>query len=154
MEVWPNGRPANGAHYRFEWFLAPGVVGLPEHFHPHQEERLHVVSGQLVVRIDGQTLLLGPGERLVIPPGSAHVCGNQERVETHVRGEFVPGLDMHRFFRSVFAIERSFGGLRRLGALALLCSDEPEHIGFRPALRLRLRLTAALAKRLGCQPPR
>jgi hypothetical protein len=153
IEVWPNGRPGNGAHYRFEWFLAPGAAGLPEHFHPHQEERLHVVSGQLVARIDGQTILLGPGERLVIPPGTLHVCGNQLGLETHVRGEFVPGLDIHRFFRSLFGIERSQSGLRRLGALALLCLEEPEHIGFRRTLGLSLRLAAVVARRLGCRPP-
>ena len=152
IEVWPSGRPANGAHYRFEWFLAPAAAGLPPHFHPHQEERLQVVSGRLAVRMQGRTHLLGPGEHLVIPAGVSHLCGNNVRTETHVRGEFVPGLQIHGFFRAFFAIERSRRGLRRLGAWAVLCSQEPEHIGFRPSLGLPIRLGAAVARRLGCRP--
>ena len=76
IEVWPHGRPANGAHYRFEWFLAPRTAGLPEHFHPHQEEKLQVISGRLLVRLEGQEVALGPGDRLVIAAGTRHSCGN------------------------------------------------------------------------------
>jgi quercetin dioxygenase-like cupin family protein len=152
IEVWPHGRPANGAHYRFEWYLAPGTAGLPQHFHPHQEERLQVISGLLVVRIEGQSLPLGPGERLVIPAGVSHACGNPLRSETHVRAEFVPGLQIDRFFRTLFAVERSRRGLDRLAAWAMLCSEEPEHVGFPSRLGVPIRLGAALARRLGRGP--
>jgi mannose-6-phosphate isomerase-like protein (cupin superfamily) len=153
IEVWPNGNPANGAHYRFEWFLAPGAAGLPEHFHPHQEERLQVVSGRLLVRLDGQAIPLGPGDRLVIPAGTRHTCGNDVSAETHVREEFVPGLAMHRFYEALYAIDRSAHGLGRLAGWAVLWSREPEHIGFRRPARLLIRLTAGLASRLGYRAP-
>jgi mannose-6-phosphate isomerase-like protein (cupin superfamily) len=153
IEVWPNGRPANGAHYWFDWFLAPGGGGLPEHFHPHQEERLAVVSGQLSVRMGRQTMVLGPGQRVAIPAGVRHLCGNNGTAQAHVRGEFVPGLDMHRFLSAFFAIERSRSGLRRWAAWALLCADEPEHVGFPSGLGVALRLVAPLARPLGCRPP-
>jgi quercetin dioxygenase-like cupin family protein len=152
MEVWPHGRPANGAHYRFEWFLAPHTTGPPEHFHPHQEEKLQVISGRLRVRLDGQEVALGPGDRLVIAPGTRHTCGNSGPAETRVRGEFIPGLDIHRFFQTYFAIERSHRGFRRLLAWALLCAQEPEHIGFGPRIHLPLRLTAGLARGVGYRP--
>jgi quercetin dioxygenase-like cupin family protein len=152
IEVWPSGRPANRAHYRFEWFLAPHSARLPEHFHPHQEERLHVISGRLLVKLDGQEVSLGPGDRLVIAAGTMHWCGNGAPTETHVRGEFTPGLNIHRFFQAFFAIQRSSRGLRRLAAWALLCAQEPEHIGFAWARRLPLRLTAALARSMGYRP--
>ena len=148
IEVCPSGCPANGAHYRFEWFLAPGAAGLPEHFHPHQQERLQVVSGHLLVQLQGRALVLGPGDRIIIPPGTLHRCGSDAASQAHVRCEFVPGLGMHRFFRAYFAIDRSRRGLRRAAAWARLCLEEPEHIGFRVRLRVTFRLLAALGRRL------
>jgi hypothetical protein len=148
MEVCPSGCPGNGAHYRFEWFLAPGASGLPEHFHPHQQERLQVVSGRLVVQLEGRTVVLVPGDRIVIPPGVFHRCGGEVGSQTHVRCEFVPGLDIHRFFRRYFAVERSRRGLGRAVAWARLCLEEPEHIGLRTRLRIAFRLLSALGTRL------
>lgn len=153
IEVWPHGRPANRAHFRFEWFLAPHSTGLPEHFHPHQEERLHVISGRLHVRIEGHPVSLHAGERLSISPGTRHTCENNGETEARVRVEFVPGLEIHRFLRALFAIESSSRGLRRLAAWSLLCTQEPEHIGFRTRLRLPLRVAAGLARRAGSRLP-
>src|SRR5688500_16545496 len=50
----------------------PTLAETPLHEHPHQVERLQVVSGTLFVRTVGKQQLVGPGETLVIPPGEAH----------------------------------------------------------------------------------
>ena len=148
IEVWPCGRPANGAHYRMELFLPIGARVSPEHFHPHQEERLEVVSGRLAVRLEGRLVRLGAGESLVIPPGVRHRLANDLDRETHIREEFVPGLEIHRFFAALFDIERSDRGLRRVARRAQLWSDEPEHIDFRLPSRLLVRLAGATVRPL------
>lgn len=148
IEVWPCGRPANGAHYRIELFLPVGARDSPDHFHPHQEERLEVVSGRLAVRLEGQLVRLSAGERLVIPAGVRHRLANDAGHETHIREEFVPGLEIHRFFAALFDIERSDRGLRRFARRVQLWSDEPEHIDFRLCFRLLVRLAGAAGRPL------
>lgn len=56
--------------------LRPGEwVGL--HTHPHSEEFLFVVTGRLVVRIDGEEVTAGLGEAVFIPRGAEHRIENR-----------------------------------------------------------------------------
>jgi putative monooxygenase len=51
--------------------LAPGEF-VAEHFHPYSEEFLHVVEGQLELRLDGTPVTLGPGDSVLVPIGVRH----------------------------------------------------------------------------------
>ena len=51
---------------------APG----PYHLHTRAENAYLVVSGEVVVRIDGEDHRLGPGDAAFIPPGVAHSATN------------------------------------------------------------------------------
>lgn len=51
--------------------LAPGEF-VTEHFHPYSEEFLHVVEGQLELRLDGTPVALGPGDSVLVPIGVRH----------------------------------------------------------------------------------
>jgi putative monooxygenase len=52
-------------------WLAPGEF-VTEHYHPYSEEFLHVVAGELEIRLDGQPTALGPGDSLMVPIGMRH----------------------------------------------------------------------------------
>jgi len=45
---------------------------VPNHLHVLQEEYFEVLSGQLTVRLNGETRVLGPGDSLALPPNEAH----------------------------------------------------------------------------------
>jgi quercetin dioxygenase-like cupin family protein len=78
------------------WSEIPGTR-VPQHEHPFPEARW-VLSGFLRVTVGDQTVELGPGDRLDLPPGTAHgieVVGLSPAIyvtgsTTRARGE-VPG---------------------------------------------------------------
>ncbi|MFD9004815.1 cupin domain-containing protein [Streptomyces sp. NPDC059582] len=51
--------------------LAPGEF-VTEHYHPHSEEFLHIVQGELEMSLDGVATKLGPGHSLLVPIGVRH----------------------------------------------------------------------------------
>ena len=55
--------------------LQPGEF-VAEHYHPHSEEFLYVVSGDLVLRLDGQPLPLSAGEGTMVAIGVRHRLEN------------------------------------------------------------------------------
>ena len=68
-------RQTNGELLRFEYVLPPGFT-IPEHVHPHQEERHEVLSGTLRGRVGGQERDYGEGERVIGPAGVPHAWQN------------------------------------------------------------------------------
>ena len=56
--------------------LQPGEC-VTEHYHPYSEEFIYLVSGRLLVRLDGEPVPLGAGEGLFIPIGTRHRAGEQ-----------------------------------------------------------------------------
>ncbi|PWR06776.1 cupin domain-containing protein [Micromonospora sicca] len=67
--------------------LAPGEH-VTEHYHPYSEEFLHVVDGDLEIRLDGEPVRLGPGDSLLVPIGVKHrlvnTGGTAARVVFHL----------------------------------------------------------------------
>ncbi|MFE0151296.1 cupin domain-containing protein [Nonomuraea sp. NPDC059007] len=51
--------------------LAPGEF-VAEHYHPHSEEFLYVVRGTLTMRVEDESVELGPGDGLMVPIGARH----------------------------------------------------------------------------------
>lgn len=52
-------------------FLQPGEF-VTEHYHPYSEEFLHVISGDLEMRLDGEPVSLQAGDSLLVPIGMRH----------------------------------------------------------------------------------
>ena len=55
-------------------YYEPGLDPPRAHYHPRQEERFEVVSGELFTHVDGTERAYGAGEAFIIPPGSRHTC--------------------------------------------------------------------------------
>jgi putative monooxygenase len=64
-------------------WLAPGEF-VTEHYHPYSEEFLHVVAGELEIRLDGEAAALGPGDSLMVPIGVRHRLVNIGTDQAHV----------------------------------------------------------------------
>ena len=72
-ELFPglHARIFHTAHQTFVfWRIEEGAV-LPAHHHPHSQVAL-VTHGQLELKIDGDSKVLGPGEVAVIPSNAVH----------------------------------------------------------------------------------
>jgi quercetin dioxygenase-like cupin family protein len=90
----------DGAYVEGVSAFPPTLAETPLHEHPHQEERLRVVSGTLYVRMAGKQHLLGPGGSFVIPPGAAHEIANAGAETAEVVWQFVPALRTDTFLRT------------------------------------------------------
>ncbi len=80
------GLETEGAVFEFEAILPAGLSGPPAHWHRVEQETFEVVEGTLRVRVGHEVRHLGPGESLVVPPGTVHSfsnpTGQQARVIT------------------------------------------------------------------------
>jgi mannose-6-phosphate isomerase-like protein (cupin superfamily) len=56
--------------------LPPGTTPFPYHAHSAQWEFYHVISGTGVVRHEGGTTPVEPGDAFIFKPGEAHVVSN------------------------------------------------------------------------------
>lgn len=91
---------------RFEQFVEPIHAPVPDHIHPHQEERFEVLSGRMCVRAARSEKILGPGEEVVVPPGTPHTFWNAGEEELHHVVELRPALRHETFFETVFGLQR------------------------------------------------
>lgn len=62
--------------------LEPGEF-VSEHYHPYSEEFLHVVRGELEMTLDGEPVVLGPGDSLLVPINVRHRLVNVGSVEAY-----------------------------------------------------------------------
>ncbi len=95
----------NGELLRFEWIVPPRFF-IPEHVHPHQEERHEILSGTLWARVGGREQIFREGQKVVGPPGVPHSWRNPSineelRLVSEMRGEAL------REFEALF--ETSYG---------------------------------------------
>jgi quercetin dioxygenase-like cupin family protein len=97
----------NGELLRFEYVLPPGFT-IPEHFHPHQEERHEVLSGTLRGRVGGQEERdYAEGERVVGPAGVPHAWRNSSsKEELRIISELRPPLVFETIMETSFGLAR------------------------------------------------
>jgi quercetin dioxygenase-like cupin family protein len=74
------------------------------HVHPEMEERYTVQDGSGAFRIGDDERTAGPGETVVVPPGTRHLAWNPTDGPVHLRIEMRPALRWAQF------VERLFGG--------------------------------------------
>ena len=79
-----------------------------EHRHPVSVERFTVLEGELTVKRDGQTIVLGEGETVTAEAGVWHDWWNEGDRDARIRAEITPGA------RIVHMVETMWG-LARLG---------------------------------------
>lgn len=80
---------------------------VPTHLHPNQEERFEVVAGKVQFRVDGSRRHAGPGDRLVVPPGSWHSFRNIGPTEAQLIVEVEPALTLQDFLEEAAALARA-----------------------------------------------
>ena len=119
-EVWEN--PVSGeratilelAHADRDGRCVVELTGLAgaraggEHRHPVSVERFTVPEGELTVKRDGQTIVLGEGETVTAEAGVWHDWWNEGDRDARIRAEITPGA------RIVHMVETMWG-LARLG---------------------------------------
>jgi quercetin dioxygenase-like cupin family protein len=97
----------------------------PRHLHPRQEEQFEVLSGVLMVELDGPPRPHHPGEPFTVPAGSVHRLWNPFDAPATARWTTSPAgrtLDMFRQIDALHRDGRTPGPLR----LARIVAGYPE----------------------------
>lgn len=75
---------------------------VPKHVHLRQDERVEVVSGELMVRIGSTERRVGPGEALDVPRRQVHLVRNLGEDEAVFLLEVRPARRMENAMRALF----------------------------------------------------
>jgi quercetin dioxygenase-like cupin family protein len=91
---------SRGAYVAFVHVVPPGT-GVPMHIHHNDEESIFVVEGQVVVRVDGETFEMGPGDMVNMPRGTPH--GFRATGDSPARALFTIDLALTSDYETMFA---------------------------------------------------
>jgi quercetin dioxygenase-like cupin family protein len=72
--------------------FAPGQ-GDPFHFHPEQEEIIHVLEGRVEQWLGRERRILGPGDATFVPPGVIHGAWNAGETPARLLAIFGPAIE-------------------------------------------------------------
>jgi quercetin dioxygenase-like cupin family protein len=70
------GSATGGRYCVVEHPLAPLALGSPRHTHRHEDETSYVISGEIMVEVDGQVVTVAAGGLVHKPRGLAHAFWN------------------------------------------------------------------------------
>ena len=70
------GEETGGSFYLGESVIEPGFPGPPPHRHRRLHDMFYVLDGMLTLRLGDETLELGPGSFVCVPPGVVHTFSN------------------------------------------------------------------------------
>jgi quercetin dioxygenase-like cupin family protein len=140
--------------FKAEYSLRPHGEIPGEHFHPHEEQRISVLSGEMHVRIAGEHRVVRAGQATTVPVGARHFQWNPCDSEAVVIEELRPAGRIHDFFEVLFGLARDgrtdANGYPSLVLSAALFSEFRDSI--RPAslaLRLWIGMLGPVALALG-----
>ena len=107
----PESADTAGDHVlRFNWRSMPGGT-IPEHTHPHQEERFTISAGEAHFTLNGTPRVLHAGDAIVVPAGVRHSQKNPGSVPIEGVVELRPALQSRQ-------IHEAFAGLATEGRTA------------------------------------
>lgn len=92
--------------FKARYSLAPHAENPGEHFHPHKEQFISVLSGEMHLRIGGKHRVVRAGETAAVPVGARHFQWNPCDVEVVVIEELRPAGRIHDFFEVLFGLAR------------------------------------------------
>ena len=98
---------SGGALLSFDFWMRGGATPPPMHVHPHQEERITVVSGSVRSRSGAADRVLSPGDTVVSPPGEPHTVGPAGNEDVEMVAELRPALTYEQFIERSFALDRA-----------------------------------------------
>jgi quercetin dioxygenase-like cupin family protein len=139
----------------WELLLAPGGRVPSSHAHPEQEECFTVLDGRMRFRVGGRRITAGPGDTVLVPPGTVHHFANPGPRPARVAVQTWPALSMLELLETAAAMAQSqHAAARRLPSpidMALFMHDFEREVRapYLPAALVRavIRPAAWLARR-------
>jgi quercetin dioxygenase-like cupin family protein len=150
----------NGERVVVEAFVEPNGAVAAAHVHPAQEELFEVLAGELQFRVGKNTIVAKPGDRVLVPAGTAHKFENIGDETAHFVCEVSPALGFEQLIETMFSLAED-GKVNKKGMpnplrLAVIARNhfDDVRLPFPPAWlqRLGLAFGAPLGRLLGFKP--
>ena len=143
-----------------ETTVAPDGSVAAEHVHPHQSERFEVLSGVVEFKLDGETVVAGEGDVVMVEAGAAHQFRNMGEEEVRFLTEVCPALSFEEFLETVFGLaadgKTNEKGMPNPFRLAVIMNEQFDlvRLPFPPAWvqKTGLMLGAPVGRLLGYEP--
>lgn len=114
----------DGKLYLAEASIPPGFPGPPLHRHRSMHDMFYVLDGTLTVRVEDDTLELGPGSFACVPPSVAHTFSNPGDDVVRILNLSTPG-GFERYMRELMELAQS-GGMTTEAMGELLARHDTE----------------------------
>ena len=96
-----------GGVLEWELLLAPGGRVPSSHAHPEQEECFTVLEGRMRFRVGGRRIMAGPGDTVLVPPGTVHHFANAGPRPARVAVQTWPALSMLELLETAAAMAQA-----------------------------------------------
>jgi quercetin dioxygenase-like cupin family protein len=87
-----------------ETFIEPNGFVAAAHLHPTQEERFEILAGTLEFKLGRKKIVAKPGDRVVVPAGTAHRFENVGDETAHFVCEVRPALQFEQLIETMFTL--------------------------------------------------
>ena len=150
----------NGEEVLVECVVAPEGAVAAAHIHPFQTERFEVIEGRMGFRAGKETFTAGPGDVVVVEPGTPHKFWNDGLGDARFRCTVRPALQFEQLIETMFGLAqdgktngKGMPNPLRLAVIANAHFDDVR-LPFPPAWlqRTGLALGAPLGSLLGYRP--
>jgi mannose-6-phosphate isomerase-like protein (cupin superfamily) len=109
--VFPSPEDKTTGYLELRLMLAPGKSGPSPHIHTLSDEGFEVVSGTIVMNIDGKEIVLHAGEKAVVKAGQVHSFRNGSDTEPlAVNGYIEPAINFKWFITEMAKSANERGG--------------------------------------------
>jgi mannose-6-phosphate isomerase-like protein (cupin superfamily) len=99
-------RDTGGELVECDLYVRPHGFVVTEHVHLSQQESFEVIEGVISFRVNGRELTAGPGEKVVVPPGTRHKFWNAADEPLHVVLEVQPAGTFEPTIETMFGLAR------------------------------------------------
>lgn len=143
--------------FEIEMTVPPKARATPKHTHPKQTDEFTVVSGRLEVLFEGRWRELGPGDELVVPPGSVHTYRNRFDEPVVFRNVHNPSGSFQEYLErmGMLAQQGKLNGIGLVINMAVLFSEHTDAMRLHsPLHRVLFGTIATVAKTFGVRVPR
>ena len=93
-----------GEYVLVEVTVEPNGFVASAHLHPKQTERFEVLAGELEFKVGRETITAGPGDVVVVEPGTAHRFRNVGDIVARFTCEVRPALQFEQLLETMFAL--------------------------------------------------
>ena len=118
---------ANDTGHQFSVWesIVPPGAGAPAHTHTREDEAFYVLSGEVLIEVEGAVdpLPLGPGGFLFAPRNRRHAYRNIGTVAAHLLVFAIPGTGLDRMFAAFDAASKRTAHMPAIDTIAAIAEQ-------------------------------